>query len=367
MPFLSKRQIKGNVNSDKPAQAALNNCVPAAKSARCSMLKVDAGTSDKARHLAQGVMLALLPLMFIVVQAQESTSSLDQITLSTDVDATLIEFEDGIDAGNTDLTEVLEELIVSEPEALEIESSTIDEISEPTLTAIAAIENPTSSDEGFTAINLESESELELELELELESESESESELELELESKSEPESEPESELEDAEIQTATIETSSEPEPVEPEIAVAVAVAMEAEIAVVTAAEIAVVTAAENFETQTRINIENALLGWAYAWAKQDVNSYLDYYAANFTPENSQLSRADWVVLRKMRLLKPKKIELNLADIVLNVNTEPVQQVIFSQSYKSDTFHDEIIKSITFIQQKNQWKILTEQTIKVL
>lgn len=117
----------------------------------------------------------------------------------------------------------------------------------------------------------------------------------------------------------------------------------------------------------QTSIQIEQAIQEWVKAWENQDINTYLGHYASEFSPGKKGLSRTDWVEQRKYRLNKPSKIELSLSDIEFAGMTNNVALVIFRQHYQSDSYSDEIVKSLKFINQDNAWKIVSENTVKVI
>lgn len=112
---------------------------------------------------------------------------------------------------------------------------------------------------------------------------------------------------------------------------------------------------------------IDAAMQGWASAWSDQNVDAYLNHYAAEFTPAKDSMSRAQWVAQRKQRLENPSRIELSLSDIELTGIEDQITRVVFRQNYRSDNYSDEIIKSLDFVNVEGDWKILSEKTVKVL
>jgi hypothetical protein len=122
-----------------------------------------------------------------------------------------------------------------------------------------------------------------------------------------------------------------------------------------------------ENSGDTIRIDINKTIQGWAFAWSSQDVPGYLAFYADEFTPDNPQLSRSTWAVQREERLLKPGKIELGLSNIEIYLDEVPVKRAEFEQTYKSDVYQDKVLKSLEFIEQDGEWKIRSERTVKVL
>ena len=128
-----------------------------------------------------------------------------------------------------------------------------------------------------------------------------------------------------------------------------------------------AIVPQEENPEDTIRININKTIQGWAFAWSNQDVTGYLGFYADEFTPDNPKLSRSTWAAQRKDRLLKPEKIELGLSNVAIYLDEAPLKRAEFEQTYKSDVYQDKVLKSLEFIDQDGEWKIRSERTIKVL
>jgi hypothetical protein len=121
------------------------------------------------------------------------------------------------------------------------------------------------------------------------------------------------------------------------------------------------------NPEETIRIGINKTIQGWAFAWSSQNVPGYLGFYADEFTPDNPQLSRSAWTVQREERLLKPGNIELGLSNIEIYLDETPVKRAEFEQTYQSDVYQDKVLKSLEFIEQNGIWKIRSERTIKVL
>ena len=101
--------------------------------------------------------------------------------------------------------------------------------------------------------------------------------------------------------------------------------------------------------------------------WANQDIEKYLSYYADEFVPDDSNLSKTEWENLRRVRLSRPKVIKLNLAEIKMNVSDNDIKTVTFKQSYQSDSYRDKVIKQLEMIEHFGQWKILSERSIEKL
>jgi hypothetical protein len=102
----------------------------------------------------------------------------------------------------------------------------------------------------------------------------------------------------------------------------------------------------------------------WAQAWADQRVEDYLSHYSAGFqTPGGTSLD--DWQVLRRNRILRPVWIEVDLGQPEV-VEGEPDRIVLrFTQSYRSDSYGDEVIKRLEMVREDDGWKIIRESIVK--
>ena len=102
----------------------------------------------------------------------------------------------------------------------------------------------------------------------------------------------------------------------------------------------------------------------WLRAWMMQDVESYLGYYAKQFkTPDNE--SRGKWEQTRRIRVSRPRKIEIRLSALKVQIAGAENATAIFRQDYRSDSYRDSVIKELTFIKQDGVWRIGQERVVK--
>ncbi|MCP3962010.1 MAG: EAL domain-containing protein [bacterium] len=99
----------------------------------------------------------------------------------------------------------------------------------------------------------------------------------------------------------------------------------------------------------------------WARAWSEQRVDDYLGYYDAEFRP-TFDLSRADWENQRTERILKPRRIELELRAFEVQELGDGRVSLSFDQLYRSDDYHDRVRKTLELVQAAGRWKILVER-----
>ena len=105
------------------------------------------------------------------------------------------------------------------------------------------------------------------------------------------------------------------------------------------------------------------SVAAWAQAWAAQDVERYLDWYASDFKPTGGQ-SREAWEKLRRQRVTEPERIELSIHGIQVLQRKEDRVAVVFRQDYRSDRYRDSVRKRLELVQDGDRWLIADERVI---
>lgn len=100
---------------------------------------------------------------------------------------------------------------------------------------------------------------------------------------------------------------------------------------------------------------------GWARAWSKNDIATYLAHYAPDFEPPQN-MSRADWEAQRRQRIAKPRKIEVIVNAPKVDFTGKDRAKVTFRQLYHSDTFNASGIKILYMEKQGDKWLIKRER-----
>ncbi len=109
---------------------------------------------------------------------------------------------------------------------------------------------------------------------------------------------------------------------------------------------------------------VAQTIRDWLQAWRKQDVEAYLAFYAKQFkTPDNEP--RSQWEQTRRTRVLRPRKIEIRLSALKLQIADTGNATAIFRQDYRSDSYGDKVIKDLTFIKEDGVWRIRQERVVK--
>lgn len=107
-------------------------------------------------------------------------------------------------------------------------------------------------------------------------------------------------------------------------------------------------------------------LEGWKDSWEAQDIGGYLAAYSATFLPAKG-LDRASWEKKRRRSLSRPSFIEIHLEDPVVEMLTPNQLLATFKQSYRSNSYQDVVIKTLTMEKEADGWKITRERVVKKL
>jgi tetratricopeptide (TPR) repeat protein len=103
---------------------------------------------------------------------------------------------------------------------------------------------------------------------------------------------------------------------------------------------------------------------GWAEAWSKKDVDSYLSYYARDFkTPAGE--SRGDWEKSRRARIDAAKSIAVDVGSPKVTIQGPQQASVTFRQTYRSDKLKTRSRKTLELVQTDGKWLIREEKAAK--
>jgi ketosteroid isomerase-like protein len=126
-------------------------------------------------------------------------------------------------------------------------------------------------------------------------------------------------------------------------------------------AATSAAATAAGGAAKANNEEVLKSVNGWARAWASNDVQGYLSYYAPDFqTPKG--VSRAAWESERKARIAKPRKIEVQVDSPKVRFDEKNRAVVSFRQQYKSGALDVTSMKTLVMIRNGDKWLIQQER-----
>ena len=99
----------------------------------------------------------------------------------------------------------------------------------------------------------------------------------------------------------------------------------------------------------------------WAKAWSDNDVKGYLGFYAPNFQTPGGE-PRAEWEASRKMRIAKPRKIDVRVESPKVKFTDGTHAAVTFRQSYRSSNLKASSTKTLVLVRTSDRWLIQQER-----
>ena len=107
--------------------------------------------------------------------------------------------------------------------------------------------------------------------------------------------------------------------------------------------------------------DVLQTVLAWAGAWSKQNVESYLAFYAQDFkTPKGE--GRSEWEAARRQRISSPKKIEVAVESPKVTLKDQDNAVVSFRQTYRSDNLNIRSSKTLVMVRNEGRWLIQQER-----
>ena len=103
---------------------------------------------------------------------------------------------------------------------------------------------------------------------------------------------------------------------------------------------------------------------GWAQAWAKQDVDGYLGYYAKDFKTPGGE-ARDAWEKTRRERISGAKSIEVGVDSPKVTMHSPDQASVSFRQTYRSDKLKSQNRKTLELVKADSRWLIREEKAGK--
>lgn len=111
------------------------------------------------------------------------------------------------------------------------------------------------------------------------------------------------------------------------------------------------------------RIPPLDVVRSWAEAWSQQDVERYLSFYSADFTPPRG-MTRRQWEAYRRDRLTAPRSIRVAITAFEAEPLGPDQVRATFFQSYRSDIVDDVVRKTLDLKLEQGEWHIVREQAI---
>jgi len=112
--------------------------------------------------------------------------------------------------------------------------------------------------------------------------------------------------------------------------------------------------------DTDATDAVAKMLEAWTRAWSNNDADAYLSFYAPDFRTPNGE-SRKDWEAERRLRLAKPKRIQVSASSPRLKLTDNTHAVVTFRQSYSSGNLKSVSTKSLQLVRIGERWLIQQE------
>lgn len=103
------------------------------------------------------------------------------------------------------------------------------------------------------------------------------------------------------------------------------------------------------------------AVNAWAQAWSERDAATYLAHYASDFKTPGGE-ARDAWEKSRRERISKAKSIQVSVANPQVSFTDATHANVVFKQSYRSDTVKSSTAKTLVLVKTGEKWLIQQEQ-----
>ncbi len=112
----------------------------------------------------------------------------------------------------------------------------------------------------------------------------------------------------------------------------------------------------------EARRAVLSTVASWLEAWSSQDVDRYLSFYGHHFEPGGGR-TRQHWAELRRKRVAAPEYIQIDIRNPSVSFQAADRASVRFVQSYRSNTFEGQTIKTLRLSRGSDGWKIVKEET----
>ncbi|MEP7299427.1 MAG: tetratricopeptide repeat protein [Burkholderiales bacterium] len=109
--------------------------------------------------------------------------------------------------------------------------------------------------------------------------------------------------------------------------------------------------------QSQAAAQLRDAVVSWANAWSRKDLDAYFAAYVPGY---GGGKSPASWKQDRRARILGKSQIEVTVSSMVVEVDGD-LAKVRFRQSYRSDKLSVESNKTLVFSHASGKWLITRE------
>lgn len=112
------------------------------------------------------------------------------------------------------------------------------------------------------------------------------------------------------------------------------------------------------------RREVKDFLQSWVVAWSQGDAEAYLNHYDPVMSPK-PEMTREEWEMERRQRVASAGDIVVTLELDSMGIAPDGSLDVIFVQSYESETYKDVVKKQLFLRREASQLKIQREVTVE--
>lgn len=113
---------------------------------------------------------------------------------------------------------------------------------------------------------------------------------------------------------------------------------------------------------TREHQSVVNAVMRWAQAWSRQDLDTYFMSYIDGYAPPG--ISHRSWKAQRTRRVRNPRFITVAISEIRARSSKKTEARVTFRQKYRSNLLSSSVIKQLEMRNVNNVWKITEERVL---
>ena len=113
---------------------------------------------------------------------------------------------------------------------------------------------------------------------------------------------------------------------------------------------------------TKNRKTIQKEFESWLDAWSSGDFQDYMSFYSKEFRAKNMRYNA--WKKYRSQRVSPNKNISVKYTNLKIAPLGKSKMKLTYNQSYKSKTYASNTKKTMTWVLDGKDWKILSERAL---
>jgi hypothetical protein len=104
---------------------------------------------------------------------------------------------------------------------------------------------------------------------------------------------------------------------------------------------------------------IQNAVVRWRTAWEQKDIDAYKAFYSTGF--RTGKFDRRTWLEAKERNFQRTDGISIAIRNLSISVEDRRAVAT-FVQDHKSPGLTDRGIKTLIWVNENNEWKIVSEK-----